>query len=131
VDDAEGLYDLAIYGPNGFHRAVTGRATPEAAGADVEVAYAGQGQLLRLTLRNGAEGPRTFVVTARAYADATPTRVEVARHSRETVELDVSASGRWYDYEIRVDADADFLRRVAGRIENGEPSVSDPAMGMG
>lgn len=133
VDAAEGLYDLAIYGPNGFHRTVTGRATPEAtaAGADVDVAYAGRGELLRLTLHNGAGGPLTFVVTARAYADSTPTRVEVGRRSRVTVELDVSASGRWYDYEVRVDGDADFLRRVAGRIENGQPSVSDPAMGMG
>ena len=43
--------------------------------------------------------------------------------------LDVSASGLWYDFAVTIDGDAGFSRRVAGRIENGLPSVSDPAMG--
>ncbi|KCB28532.1 hypothetical protein L543_2420 [Bordetella hinzii L60] len=31
--------------------------------------------------------------------------------------------------EIDSPDDADFYRRLAGRMENGQPSVSDPAMG--
>jgi len=35
----------------------------------------------------------------------------------------------WYDIAITVDGDAGFLRRLAGHVENGEDSASDPAFG--
>ena len=35
----------------------------------------------------------------------------------------------WYDIGISVDADAGFLRRLAGHLENGDDSASDPAFG--
>jgi phospholipase C len=40
---------------------------------------------------------------------------------------DVSASGNWYDFTV---SGAQFERRLAGRLENGRASVSDPAMAM-
>jgi phospholipase C len=35
----------------------------------------------------------------------------------------------WYDIAITVDADSSFLRRLAGHLENGEDTASDPAFG--
>jgi len=35
----------------------------------------------------------------------------------------------WYDLTMTTDADSYFLRRIAGHLENGEDSVSDPALG--
>ena len=33
----------------------------------------------------------------------------------------------WYDLSVTSDSSAKFLRRLAGRVESGKPSVSDPA----
>jgi phospholipase C len=35
----------------------------------------------------------------------------------------------WYDLVITVDGDPAFEHRIAGHVENGEDSISDPAMG--
>jgi phospholipase C len=41
-------------------------------------------------------------------------------------DLRVKATGGWYDLSIEADG---YLRRVAGRLEMGVDSISDPAMG--
>lgn len=35
----------------------------------------------------------------------------------------------WYDFVIEVESDATFLQRVAGHVETGEASASDPRFG--
>jgi phospholipase C len=35
----------------------------------------------------------------------------------------------WYDLVITVDGDAQFEHRLSGHLENGDDSISDPAMG--
>jgi phospholipase C len=42
----------------------------------------------------------------------------------------LSASVGWYDLTITVDTDAGFQQRIAGHVETGEDSVSDPVIGM-
>jgi phospholipase C len=42
----------------------------------------------------------------------------------------LAQTGFWYDFEITSSTDRSFLRRIAGRIETGRHSVTDPAMGM-
>ena len=37
--------------------------------------------------------------------------------------------GAWYDFTVTLDGDDSYARRFAGRIETGQPSVSDPEMG--
>src|SRR5262249_40119759 len=34
----------------------------------------------------------------------------------------------WYDLSVKANGDEGFLRRVAGHLENGRDSVSDPAL---
>jgi len=125
--DSGGRYDFVVLGPNGFYRAVAGRA--DANGLEVEAAYDAMAESLRLTCRNSSGSDRVFLLVTRAYSDPTPMRLEVADGSDQDAVFDLSASGRWYDVEVTVEGDPDFVRLLAGRIENGEPSVSDPAMG--
>jgi phospholipase C len=40
----------------------------------------------------------------------------------------LKASFGWYGLAVTVDGDHDFLCRVAGHIENGRDSISDPAL---
>jgi phospholipase C len=35
----------------------------------------------------------------------------------------------WYDITITSHADPAYLRRLAGHVETGAPSISDPALG--
>ena len=42
----------------------------------------------------------------------------------------LDSTGWWYDLIVTSDADPSFLRRLAGRMETGRHSVSDPGMGM-
>ena len=55
-------------------------------------------------------------------------RVKGGDDSRLRWSLD--ASGQWYDFVVTCDADPAFHRRLAGRLETGRHSVSDPAMGL-
>src|SRR5258705_10495822 len=41
----------------------------------------------------------------------------------------LESSFGWYDLSVEVDTDEGFLRRLAGHVENGRDTVSDPALG--
>jgi phospholipase C len=48
---------------------------------------------------------------------------------RLTRHWDLDASFGWYDFTLEVEGDASFLQRLAGHVETGRDSVSDPALG--
>jgi phospholipase C len=62
-------------------------------------------------------------------------------YRRGSVSVQVGAGARrtrrwplrhgWYDVTITCAGDDVFARRLAGHVENGRPSVTDPAMGLG
>jgi phospholipase C len=41
----------------------------------------------------------------------------------------LASSAHWYDLSVKILADTNYLRRVAGHMETGLPSLSDPALG--
>ncbi|MEF7616095.1 phospholipase C, phosphocholine-specific [Aquincola sp. MAHUQ-54] len=131
--EASGAYDLWVLGPNGFHRHFAGNAKRAAAAAqpnaDVQVAYDKLTGDLVVKLVNTGSGPCTFTLAANAYFDVTPATYKVVARSEQAVRCPLGASSRWYDFSVRVTGQADYLRRFAGRMENGEDGISDPAMG--
>lgn len=129
-----GDYDLWVLGPNGFHRQFTGKAAPlsseRGAMPEVLVDIENDDQQLRLKLVNAGEAACSFSITANAYRGAGATHnAKVAARSHTELKLPVRQNGGWYDFSIRVGGMPEFVRRLAGRIETGKPSVSDPAMG--
>ncbi|PBC59939.1 phospholipase C, phosphocholine-specific [Streptomyces sp. Tue6028] len=119
---SNGSYDLTVHGPNGFLRTFEGpgrTAGPEVTarhvGDDLELTFRNKGSgTVRLKLTDGyGAGPRTFKVRPGA----------TVKHT-----VDLRSSKRWYDLTVVSDADAGFLRRFAGHVENGRPGVSDPAI---
>jgi phospholipase C len=44
-------------------------------------------------------------------------------------ELVAEAHVGWYDFSLTAADDQHFGQRLAGRFENGDDSISDPAMG--
>ncbi|MDR6287652.1 MULTISPECIES: phosphocholine-specific phospholipase C [Inquilinus] len=129
-----GQYDLWVLGPNGFHRHFTGSVAALGAGKaapEVTAAYDKTAGKLALQMSNRGSRACTFVVTANAYqAVGGSPRHPIAAGGQATLRLPLLAQGRWYDITVRVEGDALFSRRFAGRMEDGTPSVSDPAFGQ-
>ncbi|MFF8946759.1 phosphocholine-specific phospholipase C [Streptomyces sp. NPDC014864] len=120
-----GSYDLSVHGPGGFLRVFEGPGT--AAGPEVTARHTGDDVELTFT-NKGAVTVRLKVTSG--YGGASRT---VAVRPGATVKqlFDLTASSRWYDLEVTSDADATYLRRFAGHVENGRPGVSDPAIATG
>ena len=126
-----GAYDLDVYGPNGFLRAFKGKIG--GASISVKVAYRtgddADDCAIRLKFRNHSEH-RAEVVVLDAYTGRRMERVIGERsEEHEEVEISLRELRGWYDLVIKVEGDAHFLRRLAGHVETGRDSISDPAMG--
>jgi len=119
VAPADGLFDLWVLGPNGFHRHVRGRADAES----LAVSAAQDGQRLMLALHNPSTQAKEVIVTALAYADNRP----VTHRLDPDATLRLPVTGPWYDVGIK---EGESAWRFAGRIESGTDSVSDPAFGQ-
>ncbi|MYS47383.1 phospholipase C, phosphocholine-specific [Streptomyces sp. SID5998] len=117
-----GSHDLTVHGPNGFLRAF--RNPGKAAGPEAVARYAGDD--IELTFTNQGASTVTLKVV-NGYGGQT-TAVKVTPGAMVRRRFSLTASGRWYDLTVTSDADAGFLRRFAGHVENGRPGVSDPAI---
>ena len=130
--DNLGRYDLWVLGPNGYHRHFIGdtaRIADTGVQPEIRVCYDIANGNVYAELINGGTKPCIFTVEARAYREDGPWTVTVAPGAHESLHWELAGSGRWYDFEVSCSADAAFRRRFAGRVETGEHSVSDPAMG--
>jgi phospholipase C len=125
---AQGHYKLRVSGPNGLHREFAGNALTAGFGAEVSETYAAGGTRLHLALTNRGSAPVVLTVTPNAYTRNAARSYTLAAGASADDVWDLTASLGWYDLSVTADADASFLRRLAGRSESGAPSVSDPAI---
>ena len=129
---SNGLYDFVVTGPGSFYRHFAGDAAAAAGKSqvapEVRAEHGGFGEeSVRLKFTNDGTTTVKLTLAANAYSHA------AARHYRlspgETIEdsWPVADTYGWYDLSVTCDSSAAFLRRLAGRVENGRPRVSDPA----
>jgi phospholipase C len=111
--------DVRVHGPNGFYRQFTG------AGPDVAAGPAGDG--LRLKITNPSSSAARLTV-ADAYSGKS-VKVTVRGRSASVVLIGTERGSGWYDVSVTAAGDPSYLRRLAGHVETGRPSVSDPAFG--
>jgi phospholipase C len=121
-------YDLSVYGPNGFLRVFRGSASPEPrADLAVDCRYdIGAYELVLLITNRGSAACR--VAATNLYGKDSASRLLPPGHDFET-RWPLGPSFGWYDLMIEAGTDRRFLRRLAGHLENGKESVSDPAIG--
>jgi phospholipase C len=113
-----GNYDVHLHGPNGWFRRFAGTEGQD--GAVISLTRTGS----TLELRLSVDAPRgTKVVVTDGYAGRLTVR------GRRAV-LDTTASAGWYDLTVTVPGTS-YVRTFAGHLENGKPSLSDPALGQG
>jgi phospholipase C len=126
---AQGTYDVRVHGPNGFVRHFRGDAHTTTAGVEATVTLTGRAShpLLVLTITN--EGPTPVVArlagTGLGRVEAGPRQVNISQGGDVVVNLDPLASSQgWYDLSVTLAGESDFLRRFAGHLEDGHPSVT-------
>ena len=121
-------YGLSVYGPNGFLRAFKGSVTGRGkADLDVRAHYDETRLGITLTISNQSEQPAKVHVRDKYSGDS----VEHQLRPRESMSTQrpLKRSFGWYDFVITVEGDHDFVCQLAGHVENGDDSISDPAMG--
>ncbi|GAB3095636.1 phosphocholine-specific phospholipase C [Lysobacter terrae] len=128
-----GRYDLSVYGPNGFLRVFQGdlfKATAQGgANPEVQASYDVVNQQLLLRFTNTGSGACTLTLHPNLYSSAAARLYALAAGASITDTWPLTAGGRWYDLSITSNSDTTYLRRIAGHLETGAPSVSDPAIG--
>jgi len=120
-------YDLAVSGPNGFLRTFAGGLAAAGANLTVTAIYDKESEAIALVIQNrGSSAEKVSIFDT--YSGKTDTRQIHANNSATFVSHLHQSSG-WYDLTVSVNSDARFQRQLAGHVETGKPSVSDPAIG--
>ena len=122
-------YDLVVTGPAGFFRHFAGDGSVAHAVAPDVVVHENRdaGGALRLVIRNDGSEKIHVTVRPNAYTREPARHVSIAPGDFVEDLWEVAQSLGWYDLSVTVKESAAFLRRFAGRLETGAPSVSDPA----
>lgn len=126
-----GVYAFEVYGPNGFVRKFAGNSmlsqpAAAAAQADIHTEYDVANGNLLLKFTSTGRAPAHLTITDNAYGARTRS-VIVLPHASAIEAWNLAPSHHWYDLTVTNSADKSFSRRLAGHVENGKPSISDPA----
>ncbi|MBB6146072.1 phospholipase C [Silvibacterium bohemicum] len=120
-------YDLSVYGPNGFFRAYKGSLAGEGkANLVTEVKYDTRGGGITLEAVNASTSRTTITVADAYYGDKITRTLAPGQTFVETWTL--TDSHGWYDFTITVSSDSSFSQQLAGHVETGKDSITDPAI---
>jgi phospholipase C len=120
-------YDLAASGPNGFLRTFAGGLRSGSANLSVRGTFDKDGESVTLHIHNSGSIEEKVSIFD-AYSDKSQTRTVHAGHTA-TFESQLQHSFGWYDLTVTAQSDSSFARQLAGHVENGRPSMTDPAIG--
>ncbi|WOE76891.1 phospholipase C, phosphocholine-specific [Pseudomonas protegens] len=116
-------YQLWVLGPNGFHRSFSGQLQQP----QPELLVTSSNNQLQFTLSNPGTRGVSVTIDRCPYTQQGPWTLVVPGGAEVRQVFACESSGGWYDLTLR--SDAGWLRRVAGRLETGAHSISDPLMG--
>ena len=121
-------YSLSVYGPNGFVRFYNGSIGSGAADLDVSSRYGEDPSgSIRLKITND-DSAAAEVTVLDAYTGNSTTRTLDHNKSFED-HFSLDEFHGWYDLIVTVAGDSTFKYRLAGHVETGRDSFSDPALG--
>ncbi len=126
-----GDYDVSVFGPNGFYRRFKGSA---GSSFRFNASFEPATRSIQLNLINRSDKPERFTIASENYEGLLAARaVDVGpggvQPAHEHPVWDLTHTQGWYDFTVTCSSDPVWLARVAGHVETGDPSVSDPAMG--
>jgi phospholipase C len=123
-------YDLSVYGPNGFFRSFKGSLHRGGANLTVRAMYHADRECGSLSLEIQNRGfslskLRTVDAYTRQHVVQSVQPGEIVRQ-----QWPLDGSFGWYDLTITVEGDGDFKQQLAGHVETGRDSMTDPSLGM-
>lgn len=117
------IYDLEVFGPNGYFHKFSGNLAQEEPLTDLEYDHR-KGSLI-LHIFNPGKSAVEIAVVSNAYGYPTQ-KVVCKSGTQKTLKWELLKSSNWYDFSLNTSNV--FHYRLAGRIETGKPGISDPAM---
>ena len=120
-------YDLSVFGPNGFFRIFKGSLADGSANIASSLIYDIQSNGVILGVHNHTRIPCEVKVSEHYTHQTINLRLEPNGERSEFWSVDRSYG--WYDLTITTDSDPRFRHRLAGHLETGRDSMSDPAIG--
>jgi phospholipase C len=123
------IYDLSVYGPNGFARFFNGSIGGSVAALDIRTAYGSEGgrPSIHLNITNAAANAAEVTVLD-AYTGNVSMK-HLNPHATFSDKLVLDQFYGWYDLIVTVGGDPNFEYQLAGHVETGQDSFSDPALG--
>ncbi len=120
-------YDLSVYGPNGFFRAYQGHLI-EATSANLHsaIAYDLASGGVTITVSNSAKAACELELLD-VYTSQSMTR-KLAPQEKYQQFFALNKYHGWYDFVLHVVEDASLRQQLAGHLETGKDSVTDPAI---
>jgi phospholipase C len=121
-----------VYGPNGYYWRFTGSG---AARPEVRLATTGAGKREAAFTVLPGEGVKSDMISIQPLSynmqlAGWRARLNPGTHRQgRTHEWDLRATHGWYDFDVTRDGDPTWRVRLAGRMDDGQPSMSDPAIG--
>jgi phospholipase C len=123
-------YELSVHGPNGFLRTFKGAlAGPDRSNLEVAAVYDVQRCGIALRVRNRGESP-CQVRILNGYGKETTAHDLRAGETLEKYWPLASTFG-WYDLAVEAGPNSAFRQHLAGHVETGKDSMSDPGLGLG
>jgi phospholipase C len=120
-------YDLSVYGPNGFLRAFKGSIVSSSPRIEVAATYETKTTRITLTMTNSGSHAVTIDVLDNYSGKATSAGVTAGASVSKRWSL--SRFDGWYDFLLTAEFDGVFAAQLAGHLETGDDSITDPAMG--
>jgi phospholipase C len=120
-------YQLSVFGPNGFLRVFKGSTVHGRANLASSLSYDIQSNAVILGIHNHTRTACEVKVSSHYTHQTTKLRLEPDGERNEFWSLDGSYG--WYDLTITSSLDSSFEHRLAGHLETGRDSMSDPAIG--
>jgi phospholipase C len=119
-----GAHDLFILGPNGFHRHIAG-----AGGEGLSVSTVAVGRKLQLRVSNTGPSARLIMAESVYAPKHLPWNARIAPGGQASNLWTLNATSGWYDFKLSIKGETSWHCRLAGRIDDGSPTMSDPALG--
>ena len=120
-------YDLLVYGPNGFLRVFKGSiAGDDAANLHTTAVYDTDNHGITLDVINQGKATVKLRIAAVYTKDASSHKLRAGENIVKYWPLAIFFG--WYDFVLNVESDSTFLQQLAGHIETGRDSVTDPAI---
>jgi phospholipase C len=126
---ANNSYDVSVHGPNGFFRSFTGRVSDGSARLRIQTESDWDDETVRFVLHLTNRSGRR--VTVRVFNRYTGKTLDQLLDHSETMSRawNLRRFYGWYEFVVKVLDDHTFEYRLAGHLENGQDSFSDPLMG--